>query len=247
MDADDVSEPGRLAAQRALLESDPDVALCGCRVRYFPEALVQEGARRYEIWLNGSIDHDAIARDVFVECPVAHPTFFMRADAVAAVGGYRDVGWPEDYDLVLRLWREGRRFAKVPETLLRWRETPDRLSRTDPRYGPEAFRLCKAHHLARTLLVRRAKVVVWGAGPVGKAFSRTLRRVGVEVSAFVEVDPRKIGQEIHGAPVLDTDGGLSTHGALHLCAVGQPGARKTLRELLEGAGLEELVDFVSVA
>lgn len=247
MDADDVSEPGRLAAQRALLESDVDVALCGCRVRYFPEALVQDGARRYEAWLNGSVDHDAIAREIFVECPLAHPTFFMRADAVAAVGGYRDPAWPEDYDLVLRLWRAGRRFAKVPEVLLRWREAPDRLSRSDPRYGPEAFRMCKAHHLTRTLLVGRSRVLVWGAGPVGKAFSRSLRRVGVEVSAFVEVDPGKIGQEIHGAPVLDTDRGLSERGALHLCAVGQPGARETLRELLKGADLEEMEDFVSVA
>ena len=45
-------------------------------------------------------------------------------------------------------------------------------------------------------------VVVWGAGPIGKAWSRDLRRGGHRVAAFVEVDPDKIGQRIHGAPVV---------------------------------------------
>ncbi len=247
MDADDVSEPGRLAVQRAFMEDEPAVALCGCRIRYFPDEAVQEGARRYEAWINDSLGHEAIVRELFVECPVAHPTFFMRAESVEGVGGYRDPGWPEDYDLVLRLWAAGRRLAKVPGTLLRWREAPDRLSRTDSRYGSEAFRRCKAHYLARTLLSEGRGAVLWGAGPVGKAFARTLRRAGVKVLAFVEVDARKIGQEIHGIPVLDTEGGLSVGSALHLCAVGQPGVRETLRRLLGDAGLEELTDFVAVA
>jgi cellulose synthase/poly-beta-1,6-N-acetylglucosamine synthase-like glycosyltransferase len=247
MDADDISEPGRLAEQRGLLDAEPAVALCGCRVRYFPEEAVRAGARRYEAWLNGSLDHDAITRELFVECPVAHPTFFMRAEAIEGVGGYLDRGWPEDYDLLLRLWAAGARLAKAPGTLLRWREGPERLSRTDRRYGPEAFRRCKAHHLAETVFARGRGAVLWGAGPVGKAFSRALRRVGVGVLAFVEVDARKIGQEIHGVPVLDTRAGLSMEGALHLCAVGQPGARETLRALLEGSGMEESRDFIAIA
>jgi glycosyltransferase involved in cell wall biosynthesis len=247
MDADDVSEPERFARQRALLDAEPSVALCGCLVRYFPRKEVREGARRYEAWLNGALDPEAIERELFVECPLAHPTFFMRAEAVEAVGGYRDPGWPEDYDLVLRLWGAGARLAKVPEMLLRWREGPGRLSRRDSRYAPAAFRRCKVHHLAGTLLRGRRGAVVWGAGPVGKAFSRALAEAGARVLAFVEVDPRKIGQEIHGAPVVDTAGGLAQQGALHLCAVGQPGVREELRAILRGAGLREPRDFLAVA
>ncbi len=247
MDADDVAEPERFERQRALLEHDASVALCGCRVRYFPRDSVREGARRYEAWLNSSIEHEAIERDLFVECPLAHPTFFMRAGAVEAVGGYRDPGWPEDYDLVLRLWAAGARFAKAPEVLLRWRESGGRLSRRDPRYAPAAFRRCKVDHLRRTLLVGGRGVVVWGAGPVGKSFARALASAGTRVVAFVDVDPRKIGQEIHGAPVLDTAAGLEVGGALHLCAVGQPGVRRELGDVLRGADLREVRDFVAVA
>jgi hypothetical protein len=247
MDADDVSEPDRFARQRALMESDATLAACGTRVRYFPRAHVRDGARRYERWLNDLVEPDHVARALFVECPVAHPTFFMDAAAVGRAGGYRDRGWPEDYDLVLRLWRGGGRLANVPEVLLRWREGPHRLHRTSSAYAPQAFVACKVHHLRRTLLAGGREVAVWGAGPVGKRIARALADSGVPVRAFVEVDPRKIGQEIHGAPVLDTRGGLALSGVLHLAAVGQPGARSTLRGILAGAGLRELVDFVAVA
>lgn len=247
MDADDVAEPERLARQVDLLRSDDTLVGCGCRVRYVPREAVRDGARRYERWLNAAVTAEEVARAMFVECPLAHPTFFLRADAVAAAGGYADRGWPEDYDLILRLWAAGGRMAKVPEVLLRWRERGDRLSRTDARYGPDAFRRCKVHYLRRTLLDGRDGVVIWGAGPVGKALSRELARQDVAVRAFAEVDARKIGQEIHGAPVLDTLGALTRRTSLHLAAVGQEGVRTHLRTVLSEAGFSEGSDFVAMA
>ncbi len=247
MDADDVCLPHRFALQLDLMESNASVVACGCHVRYFPEEAVRDGASRYEAWMNGSATPAEVARELFVECPLAHPTFFLRADAVAAAGGYRDAGWPEDYDLILRLWERGGSLAKVPEVLLEWRETADRLSRRHPRYGPDAFRDCKVHFLRRTLLSHGRDAVVWGAGPVGKALARALLAAGTSVRAFVEVDARKIGQTIHGAPVLSNDEGLRLADCLHLGAVGQEGARGTIRDILEGAGKVELRDFVVVA
>jgi hypothetical protein len=247
MDADDVSEPRRFAAQHELMSADPTLALCGCGVAYFPRGSLRDGARRYERWINACRTPAEIARNVFVECPVAHPTFFMRADAVARVGGYRDMGWPEDYDLVLRLWSAGEQLGKAPEPLLRWRESAGRLSRTDRRYRPEAFLACKIHHLTRTLLDGRRPAVIWGAGPVGKSAARALRGAGREVAAFVELDPRKLGQTIHGAPVLGIETALRTKGVLHVAAVGQPGARDRIRTALGAAGGKELRDFVAIA
>jgi hypothetical protein len=267
MDADDISEPTRLAAQLALMEAEPTLAACGCGIAYFHAERVRDGAVRYQEWINATVTPDEISRDLFVECPLAHPTFFLRAHTVDAVGGYRDCGWPEDYDLVLRLWSGGGRLGKVAEPLLRWREGPGRLSRTDPRYRPDAFLACKVDHLRRTLLQGRTGVVVWGAGPVGKAAARAFQAAGVTVRAFVELDPRKIGQEIHGAPVLALQegvrigpdigpdkgvGGSPSEAAeaawpLHLAAVGQPGARRRIRTTLQEAGLRELEDFVAIA
>ena len=257
MDGDDRASPTRIARQVALLESEPDLAGCGCHVRYFPAESVRDGARRYEAWLNALSGPDDIAASIFVECPLAHPTLMLRSDVFDAVGGYRDGPWPEDYDLVLRLWSAGHRLGVVPDVLHEWREHPDRLSRVDPRYSLESFRACKLHFLQRTLLERPRPVVVWGAGPVGKGWSRALRDVGVEVVAFVDVDPRKVGQSIHGAPVfegssfprdaLDRLLGPGAPSALHLAAVGQAGARERIVSLLSGAGLGVLEDFVAVA
>lgn len=247
MDADDVCDPARLRAQYELLEGERDVALCGCGVVYFPESQVRDGARLYADWLNACVTHQEIVREVFVECPLAHPTFFMRRSALDAMDGYRDVPWPEDYDLVLRLWAAGARFAKVPEPLFHWREAPARLSRTHAHYTGEAFLACKVAHLRASLLAARRGAVIWGAGPIGKRAGRALSEVGTPVLAFVEVDPEKVGKSIHGVPVLDVDRALETGGACHLAAVGRPGARDRIRGLLEGAGFEELRDFVAIA
>jgi glycosyltransferase involved in cell wall biosynthesis len=247
MDADDVADPRRLELQLALMEDRPELSVCGCGIRYFPDALIKDGARRYQRWINSLVEPDEIARDLFVECPIAHPTFFMRAEAVAAVGGYRERGWPEDYDLLLRLWEAGRRFGKVPEELLRWRERPERLSRVHPSYAPEAFRRLKVDALRRTLLRDRDGVVVWGAGPTGKAFARALVDGSVAVRAFVDLDPRKVGQVVHGAPVIPVDDVNEYRGAFCVAAVGQPGARSEIREALARLGWRETVDFVAVA
>ena len=247
MDADDVALPGRLARQLELAERDPRLVLCGCGIRYVPRSGLTGGALRYERWLNGLVEQTDLVRDLFIECPLAHPTFFMRAEAVAKAGGYRDHSWPEDYDLLLRLWRGGGRLGTVPEVLLEWRDRPDRLSRTHTSYSPDAFRRCKAHHLARSLLQGQDGVVVWGAGPVGKAFARTLVGEGVRLRAFVDLDARKIGQEIHSAPVILPSEIAAYRGAFCVAAVGQPGARARIRASLTQLGWEEGRHFVAVA
>lgn len=247
MDADDIASPYRFELQIQLMESDSTLALCGCEVEYFPIENIKDGALRYQKWLNTPATSEEIEKEVFVECPLAHPAFFMRADAVASVGGYRDLGWPEDYDLLLRVWRSGGRLGKVPAVLMQWRDTPQRLSRTNQRYSLDAFRRCKVHHLVSAFPESAKGVLIWGAGRVGKAFGRELKRVGVPVVAYADVNPRKIGQNIHDAPVLSADEALVLGDVFHLASVGQEGARQALRELLSNAGYHELKNFVAMA
>jgi hypothetical protein len=246
MDADDVAHPDRFARQTALLADDASLVACGTRVRYFPRDQVRGGARRYEQWLNSLTSPEALTRDIFVECPIAHPALLVRRDAFERVGGYRDHGWPEDYDLVLRLWADGGRLANVPEVLLDWREGAGRLSRIDDRYGETAFQRCKAHYLVRTV-ARGRPVVVCGAGPVGKRFARALVAAGARLAAFVDVDPRKIGQQIHGVPVIGHDDVARFPDAYAVAAVAGAAARAQLRATLTAAGRVEIEDFCAVA
>lgn len=246
MDADDVCHPERLSRQLERLSAG-DVQAVGCQVRYFPREQVAGGALRYEAWLNSVLSPEEHDRDVFVECPLAHPTLMVTAEALQQVGGYRAAEWAEDYDLVLRLWEAGYGLAKVPEVLLDWREGPGRTSRTRPEYSLEAMVRCRAHYLRRTHLAEWP-AVIFGAGPVGKAMARALLDEGARLAAFVDLDPRKIGQTIHGVSVLSRDEGLRLRGrTFGLAAVGQPGAREELREALRVAGWSEGVHFRCVA
>jgi glycosyltransferase involved in cell wall biosynthesis len=245
MDADDLARPERFARQLAFLDAQPMTAACGTLVRYFPRAALRDGARRYERWINGLVTAGDLERELFVECPLPHPTLMVRRAVLDAVGGYRDAGWPEDYDLVLRLWAAGHGLGKVNEVLLDWRESTGRLSRTDPRYGEDAFRRCKVHYLGRRIAGRA--VVVWGAGPVGKSFARALVAAGHTLAAFVDLDPRKIGQEIHGVPVVAPAGIEAHRGAFCVAAVGSPGARDEIRAALTAAGWTEPNEWCAVA
>jgi len=248
MDADDIAHRERLAAQRGLLASDSRLAGCGTGVEYFPRSVLGSGYLRYERWINSLSNPEQLERDLFVECPVAHPTLLLRAADYRAVGGYRDCGWPEDYDLVLRLLAGGRRLANLPRTMLRWRVTPDRLSMTAPGYAADAFQRCKAHHLAGRFLPPGRPLVVWGAGRVGKGMARALLGRGRTIAAFVDLDPRKIGQEIHGARVIPPAAlpGIEPTPYV-LIAVGSPGARDEIRETLAEAEFHELDDYRAVA
>lgn len=246
MDADDLSHPERLAAQLEFLRRT-GLDGCGAQVRCFPASAVTERAAEYAAWLNAMTDWPTVAANLFVECPLAHPSLLFRAEALASVGGYRDRGWPEDYDLLLRLWRAGRRFASVPQALLEWRHGPNRLSRSHPAYSLDAFRACRVHHLRRSLLIGREGVVVWGAGPTGKRLAQEFLRQGVAVVGFVEVNPRKIGQRIHGAPVQDAGSVRASSTVLHVGAVARSAGRRAVREAAAQAGLEEGREFVSMA
>lgn len=244
LDADDVALPTRLAKQLALMKQHPEVALCGCQVELFGEG-IGTGRRRYEGWVNGLLDHEEMERELFVECPVPHPTFMIRRDAYDAIGGYVDASWPEDYDLVMRLWCAGYRMGKVARPLLRWRHTEGRLSMNDPRYAPEQFRGLKRHYLAKMYLEGRTEFYQWGAGEVGKQW---LREWGSGApKAVVDINPRKIGRTIHDVRVIAPDDLPDPGSGFTVVAVGAPGAREEIRTWFDDRGYTELSDYLFLA
>ncbi len=251
MDADDRMHPDRLARQAALLEARSEISVAGSLVEIFADGAVGEGMKVYEAWLNSLIEPEDIAREIFIESPIAHPSAMMRRDVLVDLGGYRDAGWPEDYDLWLRCHAAGLRFAKVPEVLLYWREHPDRLTHTNSRYSVENFLRVKARFLVDGPLSDRDGLIVWGAGQTGRRLSKHLVRMGRPVDAFVDISPRKIGGILRGAPVIgpgELSGAWSryTHPML-IAAVSSRGARKLIRRALSDMGLVEVDDYLCAA
>ena len=246
MDADDVMHRERLAAQVAALEAAPGLTALGCHVRIFPRGGMTSGLRAYERWL-ASIDSPARVRaEAFVECPVAHPTLMIRRDVVARLG-YRDRPWPEDYDLVLRLLAAGHEVSVVPRRLVAWRDGPSRLSRTDRRYGLERFTACKAAFLAEGFLRGAESYVLWGYGETGRALRRALLAHGKRPSEVIEVHPGRVGQRIHGAPVVSVEEWMRRPRGPLVASVAGEEPRGRIRSACAAIGLRETQDFVCAA
>ena len=245
MDGDDICHPERLARQVTHLRTHADTGLVACNFRHFPRQHLRIGMLAYEEWQNGLLTHDDLIRDRFVESPFVHPTVMLRKHLLEQAGGYRDLGWAEDYDLWLRLAHAGVRFAALPEVLFYWRDRPERSTRTMDEYSAAAFRRCKAHHLRHGFLRDTAAVTLAGAGQEGRAWRTALAEIGVGVKRWVDLDPRKVGRELHGAPVVAADTIMPGSGPM-LVTIGTRGARAGVRQWAAGRGLTEGEDFICV-
>ncbi|MCP5070910.1 MAG: glycosyltransferase [bacterium] len=251
MDDDDLMHPDRLREQLSFLEQHSDVALVGCRVESFREGGLLEGYRLYSDWTNQLISHDEIAREAFIDCPIPHPTWMVRREVLGGLGGYRQVDWPEDLDLLYSLLAAGHRVGKVPRVLHSWRDHDRRLSRVDSRYDRQAFSAVKAHWLGKLHPMQAA--IVWGAGRTGRRMVKLLKAEGISTQAMLDINPARIGSCWNGIPILSPDilearaGGWRNEGLRILGAVASRGARAQIRAKLSSVALVEGNDFLMVA
>lgn len=247
MDGDDIMLPRRLELQCNEFVRQPTVGVVSCGVESFGHEALGEGYQHYDSWLNGLTSHDDMWRARFIESPVAHPSTMVRADIFQTANGYRDEGWPEDYDLWLRLFENGVRFAKVPNVLLRWRDHPLRTSRVDSSYSAMAFLKCKVSHLLSGPLKDVSHVRIWGAGHWGGKLGRLLLDAGRTIECFIDIDARKIGRSRHGVPVVSPVSIRPDPSSIVLPCVGRRGARELISTHLEDAGFRWGVHYWPLA
>lgn len=240
MDADDFSHPTRLEKQLALL-TRTGADLVGTQVQIVDEAGAPVGSmQRYQDWSNSLVEPARIRAHRFVELPIVNPTLMARRAVFEA--GYRDGPWPEDYDFFLRAMGAGHTAAKVPEVLLDWQDSERRLTRTGARYRADAFDRCRREHLLAGPLAGCREVASWGAGDGGKPWMRWLLAQGFAVRHVVDVAPRKIGNLIHGVPVIAPADLPAPDGTPLIIAVGARGAREEIEQILVDRGYAAGVD-----
>jgi len=121
MDADDLSAPGRLSVQVDFLMKARHVAAVGSCFVVIDEA----GAVLDEVHV--AADPAYLERTMYLRNAFAHGSMMFRRDCVLEVGGYRDVGPCEDYDLWVRLLRSYK-LGNVPDLLYRYRVSPSQIS-----------------------------------------------------------------------------------------------------------------------
>ena len=114
MDADDISLPHRFERQLPMLDSGLD--LVGAGMLEFEDEVGTVVGRRVP-----PVGQDTIVRYARFHDPFNHPTVVYRKAAVAAAGGYRDLGLMEDYWLFARMIQTGARVGNVAEPLVMYR------------------------------------------------------------------------------------------------------------------------------
>ena len=243
MDADDVSLPGRLRRQRDFLDAHPETGLVSCLVRFGGDARRAGGFARLVDWMNACRSNEELRVNRFRETPIPHPSVMFRAELPMRHGGYREGPFPEDWELWLRWMDAGVRMEKLPETLLVWNDPPGRLTRTDAHYAEAAFTQTRALWLARHLLREgRREVCVIGGGRVSRRRALPLQAHGIRIRAWVDIDPHKIGNMVHGIPVIARDA-LPAGIFILICLTGH-GAPEEAAAWLRSRGLRAGRDYL---
>ena len=129
--ADDFQDPGRVAANVAVLEREP-----GASMVYGPVELVNELGESLQLsmdeyygrpWPGGQ--HDDLFARLLEGNWIPAPSALSRTDMLRAVGGFDEALPYEDHDLWLRLARVSD-LAYCPEPLVSYRVVPGSLSHT---------------------------------------------------------------------------------------------------------------------
>lgn len=258
MDADDISLPQRLQAQLQYLNENPAVDIVSCCVEFFASDPILGGLQRYQKWLNGVRTPEQIHQQIFIESPMPNPGVVFRRKALLELGGYRDLTWPEDYDLFLRADAAGLKMGKPDPVLLRWREHGSRLTHTNGVYAREQFMRAKAHFLVKHRLpdieAQSSKLVgdyhapiIWGAGKTGRLLHDLIVEQGGQLGGFIDVHPRRIGKQKRSLPVWPIEKAADASCPMVLVAVGAAGARQKIAVFMAQHNKREGHDFLFVA
>jgi len=120
LDADDVWEPGKLAAQREAIARHPDAVLCFGQATTIDEHGRPTGERMPEPAPGAHTAAD-FAPVLYESNPIPTSSVLVRRDALVDAGGFPGPVPAADWDLWLRLVADGGSFVCEPRARIRYR------------------------------------------------------------------------------------------------------------------------------
>ena len=187
-DADDWSEPERLARQVEFFESHPEIALCGTGAWTHQE----DGARLWPVRMPETAEE--IARALATGNPFLHGSAMFRAAAGRALGGYREeFPCSQDYDFFWRLTEAGG-AANLAQPLYHYRYAGGGVS------AARAEEQARAHRAAQKLAeARRRGQPEDVAHALAEAAREIARGPGAFRAALKQADHRMLAGDYRGA------------------------------------------------
>ena len=246
MDADDVARPGRLRLQCEFLDDHPDFGAVAGLVNHVGDPETTGGFRRFVEWSNSVITYKEIFNRRFIEAPIVNPTAMWRRETMEQFGLYLSGDFPEDYEMWLRWLDGGVKIAKVPEVVLDWHDSVERLTRTHPIYSDRAFYEIKSRYLAKWLSENNPfhpRVAIWGASRISRRRARIMEQHGIRITTYI--DTRK-GRQIEKEVTYYDD--LTDAGSLFILTyIRQMDNREKIQTFLEQRGYVEGKDYLLVS
>jgi len=246
MDADDWAYPERLTLQVEFLNRNPEYGAIAGRVRHVGEPKQTEGFRRFVDWSNSLTTYEEISSRRFIEAPIVNPTAMWRRETMVKHGMYLCGDFPEDYEMWLRWLDQGVKIAKLPEIILDWHDSEQRLTRTDPIYSDKSFYEIKSRYLAKWLEEHNPfhpNVAIWGASRISRRRARILEQHGIRINIYIDTKSnRQIEKEVIYYKELPKAGTCFI-----LTYIRQMNNRERIQEFLEDRGYVEGEDYLLVS
>ncbi len=242
MDADDRMVPQKLARLSELLQSAGRGHVASSLVAYFSDAVLGDGYRRYQDWLNELMHSGRHFEDIYRECVLPSPCWMAFREDLLACGAFVENTYPEDYDLCFRFYKAGFRIVAVPEVLHFWRDHADRASRNEPQYANQRYFELKLPYFLELDYDAARPLVLWGAGKKGKTIAQKLAQAKIPFH-WVCDNPAKWGVRLHGVELADYQTITMLDQPQMLIAVAAPEGRAQILRFLEANDCHPAKDY----
>lgn len=243
MDADDKMPLNKLKNLVDLLEINQEPSVATGKVSYFPEQDLQLGYLQYAEWLNSLVDQQSHWEEIYKECVIASPAWMMRKRDFDVIGGFNHADYPEDYDLVWRMFINQIKVVTTKEVVHLWRDHPNRTSRMADVYKDQTYFDLKLRYMLSIPHFKNKPITVWGAGKKGKELVKLLLQKNI-TPVWVCNNANKIGKDIYGITLKDCDTEpLGSLPVIVLVSISNPVEKVEVTNQLIGQGLKKSKDF----
>jgi glycosyltransferase involved in cell wall biosynthesis len=148
MDADDFALPDRLKRQTQIMESDSGMAVLATQI----ELINEDGDVTGKWSTDSETNSEAEIRSMMMRTNcIAHPSVMMRTEVAKHYLYKENQKGAEDWDLWMRILADGKRIAKIPDVLLKYRVHP-----------ASTMSVSKANETLEKRLMRVKWKFIWG-------------------------------------------------------------------------------------
>ncbi|MFT4756948.1 MAG: glycosyltransferase involved in cell wall biosynthesis [Vicingaceae bacterium] len=242
MDADDLMPSEKLSLlKKELLRVGKGYVATG-KVDYFAADGVNDGYLNYQNWLNNLCDKSTHWNELFKECVIASPNWMLYREDFERCGRFDSPIYPEDYDLVFRMYKAKLKVSSVKTVTHFWRDHDARSSRTDDNYAAYTFFEIKLTYFLELEYDSNRPLVVWGAGKKGKDLAKKLQALSIEFT-WVSNNPNKHGKEIYDQMMESFESIATRNSPQIIITVALKNAKTEIIDFLEKLNLKEGSDF----